>query len=365
MKSGAESVSSASRQRPSLYALWTPALRSLVRGLGANVAPMPTKAHSIPTQDGRFAVLPLAATLRRLFGVLLACGCLLVSGKAVSGAVPDVGLIHEERSAYQNVLVTQNGSLRCLNFTLGKRNRRQSCMDLDDPRRLVFAYVRMMFTSLSINPRPRHILMAGLGGGSIPSALQRHFPEARILVVEIDPAVVRVARKFFAYEDRPGTELIVGDVRVQVRRLLTGEERFDLILLDAFTGDYIPEHLMTREFLLQCRELLTPGGVLVANTFSGSRLYDHESVTYVAAFGEILNLRSPSSGNRLIFAGKGPLPSQVRMLETARRLAPRFAREGIELALYVEWMSRKPDWDPGARVLTDSYSPANLLRAQP
>ena len=55
-------------------------------------------------------------------------------------------------------------------------------------------------------------------------------------------------------------------------------------MLDAFDGEYIPEHLMTVEFL-EMRDLLSDDGVLVANTFASSKLYDYESATYAEAFG--------------------------------------------------------------------------------
>ena len=60
----------------------------------------------------------------------------------------------------------------------------------------------------------------------------------------------------------------------------TRSQHHDLILLDAFTADYIPEHLMTAEYLAETRALLTEDGVIAANTFGISDLYDHESTTY-------------------------------------------------------------------------------------
>ena len=86
-------------------------------------------------------------------------------------------------------------------------------------------------------------------------------------------------------------------MHVFVRRQRRGVTRYDYILLDAFTGEYIPEHLMTKEFLTEIKRLPTKDGVVVANTFSSSRLYHHESAI-VDVFGE---LTMPTmSGNRII-----------------------------------------------------------------
>ena len=147
-------------------------------------------------------------------------------------------------------------------------------MNEADPRRLVFSYTRMMLASLLLNPEPERILMAGLGGGSLVAALNELLPDAALDVVEIDPAVVHAAREFFDFHPSGRTRVVVRDARVFIKRALREGQRYDVVMLDAYGGDYIPEHLMTVEFLAEVGELLAPGGVLVANTFAQSRLYD-------------------------------------------------------------------------------------------
>ena len=91
------------------------------------------------------------------------------------------------------MLVYENGDVRCMCFTRHCRVGRQSCMDMRHPDRIVMNYPQMMLGALFVNPAPRSVLIIGLGGGTIPRALRELLPEARIDVVEIDPAVVRVA----------------------------------------------------------------------------------------------------------------------------------------------------------------------------
>ena len=55
----------------------------------------------------------------------------------------------------------------------------QSSMRLDDPSALVLSYTRAMMAFLLFRPRPAHLLMLGLGGGSLPKFVYKHFPEAR------------------------------------------------------------------------------------------------------------------------------------------------------------------------------------------
>lgn len=270
--------------------------------------------------------------------------------------------LHEERSLYRDITVTQEGQRRCLVFNVHRGDRNQTCMNTADPERLVFEYAKMSFAGLLLNPNPRRVLIAGLGGGSLPSALTTLFPEAQIDVIEIDQAVVNVAKEFFDFEETDQVSVIVNDARVYVKRAALLEKKYDLVILDAFTGDYIPEHLLTLEFLQEVRSIMTPDGVLVANTFSTSRFYDHESETYQRAFGEFFNFKLPSSGNRIIIARDELLPPRGKMMQTARDLAPRVRRFGVPLLEYPNRLSMRVDWDRSRRVLTDQYSPSNLLR---
>jgi spermidine synthase len=273
-------------------------------------------------------------------------------------------IVDRERSLYQNILVVDRNGRRCLQFTLRETPRNQSCKDLDTPERLVFIYARMMLASLLVLDDPHRILMIGLGGGTLPQALARLYPEVPIDIVEIDPAVVRVATAYFDFTPSPQMQIFVQDARVWGKRAATSGTRYDLIMLDAFNGDYIPEHMMTLEYLQETRALLTDRGVLAANTFATSDLYDHESTTYARAFGRIFNLKMPETSNRIIIASRAPLPDRAALDRAAQRLAPRLAPLGMNALDYPPHMSTRADWRADARLLTDQYSPANLLREQ-
>ncbi len=213
-------------------------------------------------------------------------------------------VIHREKSLYRNILVTQQAERRCLAFSVKRQRRNQTCMNIDRPKQIVFPYVRMTFAGLMANPEPREMLMIGLGGGTIASTLMELYPDLKMDLVEVDEAVVKVAQQFFNFYPNAMTNVVIVDGRVFVRRALRIDRRYDLIILDAYNGDYIPEHLMTKEFLSDVKALLTPNGILVANTFASSKLYDHESTTYGEVFGQFMNLKMPGTGNRVIIAGK-------------------------------------------------------------
>jgi spermidine synthase len=269
-------------------------------------------------------------------------------------------LIHSERSLYRQVFVYGDRSTRCLCFTRECRIGRQSCIDLKQPDRLMFEYTQMMLGALLLNPEPRSILIIGLGGGTLPRTLRELLPNAEIDVVEVDPAVIRVAGEYFDYHTDPHQHVYEEDGRAYVRRMLRTLQRYQLIMLDAYDQQYIPEHLLTQEFLQQVRSLLAPNGIVAANTFSSSRLYPNESVTYRSVFGTFYNLKS---ANRVVLASNGTLPGLAEATRNAERYDAAFTARGFKAASLLPLFKTGIDWDPHARVLTDQYSPANLLNS--
>jgi spermidine synthase len=207
---------------------------------------------------------------------------------------------------------------------------------------------------------PKRVLIVGEGGGTLPVAIQGLLPNAKIDVVEIDVAVDRVAKRFFNYKPNANTKITIQDGRVFIKRARKAPP-YDLIMLDAFAEDYIPEHMLTQEFLREVDAILAPGGVLAANTWSSSDLYDHESATYTSVFGPFLNLKGD---NRIIMVRKGGLPSQAELVRNAPVWEQAFAKHGANQAELIPLMSRQVDWDRQSRILTDQYSPSNVLNAQ-
>ena len=304
---------------------------------------------------------PCPGPARRRTVAALSAGLLGLAAATWASAAAEV--IHEEPSLYQNVLVTRQGSRVCLTFRRGGQRRQQSCMDERRPRQMVLTYTRMMMGALLVMPNPARILVVGLGGGTLPTALAELLPGAAIDVVEIDSAVTAVARRFFGFAPGPTMRVVVQDARVFTRRAARADKRYDLIMLDAFHGDYIPEHLMTLEYLRETRALLSPRGVVAANTFRDTRLADHESETYFQAFGPFINFTTGFSQNRVILASVAALPDAAAIDAAAALWEPKLRRYGIRAAAFPDRFSQARDWDRGKRPLTDQYHPANVLRA--
>ena len=268
-------------------------------------------------------------------------------------------IIHEQRSLYRNILVSEDNNKRCMRFVVRERqSTNQSCIYLDNSRNQVFDYTKLLTAALLVKPQAQDILIVGLGGGTLPRTFHELLPQAQITSVEIDPAVVKAAKQYFAYSENTQVHTVIQDARVYIKRMLREGKRWDLIVLDAFNGDYIPEHLMTQEFLTEVKKSLKPNGMVAANTFANSRLYQHESVTYESVFPHLAMFIS-TIGNRVLFAAETPIavPDANAAIDAwQNRLNP----YGIDLASLFA-MRREPNWNRDAKVLTDQYSPANLL----
>ncbi|MDC9566614.1 MULTISPECIES: spermidine synthase [unclassified Pseudoalteromonas] len=273
-------------------------------------------------------------------------------------------VVHEERSLYRNIIVDETHDLRCLKFNTKSSQTSQSCMYKNNPDKLVFNYTKLTFASLLVTDNPKNVLIIGLGGGTLSNVIHALYPAAKIHNVEIDPAVLKVARNYFNFIENDVVTSSVQDGRIFIKRAAIKKQKYDWIILDAFNGDYIPEHLLTKEFFEEVKSVLAEGGVIAANTFSSSKLYEHESATYHAVFGDFINVSRANRSNRIILAGVNSMPTEAQINQRIKALNPRLKKYDVDLkaiSTYMQSTKNKQDWPANTKVLTDQYSPANLL----
>lgn len=303
---------------------------------------------SPPTTSTRF---PARWRLATLFIVVVALlGVIYLQKSLHKDEHAPTRIIHREPSRFGEVLVFEEQGQRCLDFNDVEHSGRQTCVDLSAPDQMVFNYTRMMTSALFVQPAPRSILIIGLGGATLQNALHQLLPETIIDTIDVDPAVARVAERFFNYRPGPRQRLFIEDGRAFVERAVRLGQQYDMVMLDAFDEDYIPEHLQTQEFLEHVRGLLSPIGVVVANTFTRHQDYERESATYAAVFGEFFNLRA---GNRVIIARPQGLPDDATLKQNAQAWAEPLRRFGIDVERERERFSTVRDWDPNTLPFKD------------
>jgi spermidine synthase len=200
------------------------------------------------------------------------------------------------------------------------------------------------------------VLCIGLGVGIVP----RDFASrgARVDVVEINPAVVNVATRYFDFHPEQ-VHLTIDDGRHALNRC---KMKYDAVILDAFLGDSSPSHLLTREAFASIRKVLNPGGALVINAFANL-----ESGRDYFAASLAKTLQSVFPGVRLHSNGDGAV-FYVATDHANPEFAHRPDLSGVHPDARIRTetaMVRLVDAPPEhGRVLTDDYNPVEFFDAR-
>ena len=220
-----------------------------------------------------------------------------------------------------------------------------SHVDLDDPTRIVFEYLRHLTGVVDAMFPARAPLDAFQVGGG-PCALARWLVatrrRARVTVVERDAGIVQISRDHLMLDDVPRLGVRVGDGREAVEAL--AGESLDLLVVDAFVGLVAPHRLSTAEFAAEARRVLRPGGLYAMNLIDVEPLELARAVAVAmrGEFPEVALLAEPAvlehrtSGNVLLLASDRPLPAEATGRALARDAAPWDARTGRALARMLE-----------------------------
>lgn len=218
----------------------------------------------------------------------------------------------------------------------------QSSMRLDEPFGLDLGYTRAMMGFLLFCAEPRNILIVGLGGGSLSKFCFRHLPAARITSVEIDPDVIALREQFRVPPDDERFRVVQADASVL---LAEGNTEADVMLLDGYDAQGLPDRLCTESFYADCWRALSEQGVLVVNLWG----IDRHRGAYLRRLkrvfgGRVWWAKSCDSGNLIAFALKSEryYPQWSRLLSQARELDKQL---GLGLAAIVTDMRerRSPD----------------------
>ncbi len=224
---------------------------------------------------------------------------------------------------------------RTLEFTPGDV---QSAMLVDAPDALVLSYCRAIMCFALFVPRPRHIVMVGLGGGSLAKFCYRHFPATRITVIELRADVIALRRQFCIPEDDARFQVVHADA---VHWLAGKTAIADVLIVDGFDEGGLPRALGTARFYGDCRRALDQGGVLCANIFSYDPAYPGMLARLRLLFdGRLCWFDKVAGNNRILFAVKAPVPCTgpaPRALRVQRLVA---ARQGLGAGFLNRWLTR-------------------------
>jgi len=293
---------------------------------------------------------------------------LLLALSTVSAGIPGAGgfrTIYEADSVYHHIIVAEDDSARYLRFDRSF----QSGMYLDDPFESPFLYAAYAHLGLIFRPQAKRILMIGLGGGSIQKRFWRDYKDMTIQVAELDPAVLNVAQRFFAVRADPRLRITVEDGRLFLRRT---DQKYDIIILDAYFADSIPFHLATKEFVGLAKSRLAPGGIIVSNIIGAlegprSALFRAMYRTLGSAFPGLYPfptafrpyLDTETLRNIILIGSDERGLSSAAVLARARQVAPRTTYP--EFLKYAADFYALPIQTADVPLLTDDYAPVDTL----
>lgn len=266
------------------------------------------------------------------------------------------GQIAHVETEYNDIFVTKRRNRLTMSFQLKGFDYTESEANLDDPDDLPVAYTRNMTIGIVYPDAPKRILMLGLGGGSISTYLGRHLSDAAIDTVELDPGVTAVAKKYFGIRETARVRYLEGDGRVFLMR---NKQLYDVILVDAFHGGYVPFHLLTKEFYTLVKQRLAPGGAAAFNIHEGTKLYAATLATLRAVF-PTLDLYPSGRGEMIAVVSAAEKIDREALVRKAQTLQEQY-RFRFPLPELIAARQDRPS-SPG-EVLTDDFAPVNLYDA--
>jgi hypothetical protein len=280
----------------------------------------------------------------------LGMAAIMVAGFFYAGGQGE--LLHIERNFFGVIRVTQDKTGEYRQLVHGSTiHGRQSLDPARSHEPLAYFYasgpIGRVFKFFNPDHPTARIGVIGLGAGSLAAYAQ---PDQEWTFYEIDPAVERVAKDYFTFlnDCKAGIpKIVLGDARLRLREAQDGY--YDMIVLDAFSSDVVPVHLLTREAMALYLSKLKPDGFLCFHC--SSRYLDLKPIiANVARDAGLTCLAREDLNTSLQEKQAGKEPSQWMVMARPGENIERLRKSGL--------------WEPmqgqaGVPVWTDDYS--NIL----
>jgi spermidine synthase len=272
------------------------------------------------------------------------------------------GLIAHTETAYNDIFVSKVKTLLKMSFQWKGWYFYESAVNLVDGDDLPMLYARVVGLAAVYPQDIKRVLVLGLGGGAVPLYLARFLPDATVDSVEVDPGVIEDAKKYFGLRETERFHLIESDGRIYLNR---HSEKYDIIVLDAFSGSYIPFHMMTKEFYQLVRDHLAPHGVVAINILPSVKLYDSNVRTLKLVFD---NLDFFDSGDptvdetNVIVFGRSDAASEDQQRQQAAAAQQRY-KFHFDLSQLIAARRIPAPKAANGEVFTDDFAPVNVYDA--
>jgi len=214
-------------------------------------------------------------------------------------------LLHREEWNGDLVEIIASDGLRSLFFA---SRFLQSSISVDHPERLQLSYTRYMLLGLPALESVRHILIIGIGAGSLIHYCHHHYPESIIDAVDYSPRIIALARQYFMLPENDRV-LIHCEDGLSFLEGRAADRDYDLILVDAFDHQGMAANIYSPPFFERCSTVLTDDGMLSCNLWSGDdQILATIRQGIAACLGGQIYVPVPDRGNAVILAFRQPVP---------------------------------------------------------
>ncbi len=200
---------------------------------------------------------------------------------------------------YAPINLSEEGGVRYLHFGT---KWIQGAMRIRKPDWLELEYAQQMMVWMLFLEKPRHIAQLGLGTGALTKFCYRHFPDAQVTAIELNPTVIGVCYSMF--------KLPPNDDRLQVLEMDAMEfvsdsahhGTIDVLQVDLYDASASGPVLDSAEFYQACAACMTPQGIMTVNLFGDHPSYDKNLKAMRFAFDRVLCLPEVNAGNVVAIA---------------------------------------------------------------
>ena len=137
----------------------------------------------------------------------------------------------------------------------------ESGIALDNNTELLFDY-NERFMELIRGLKPKRVLLIGGGAFTLPKAINEEFPDIALDVVELDPELYKISKKYFGFQPNNNTHIYIQD---GIEYLESTKQLYDLIIVDVFSNNIIPESFQSKYFIKSLKKSLRKDGIIAMN----------------------------------------------------------------------------------------------------
>jgi len=237
--------------------------------------------------------------------------------------------------------------------TMGINNENHSSMFLDSDE-LVNEYTKYYNLAKHFNPNFKNTLMFGGAGYSYPKNFLANYPDARIDIVEIDPMITELAKKYFKLEENKRLTIYHEDGRVFLNRT---KKKYDVIFGDAFSSHYsLPYQLTTKEAVQKKYNILNDNGIVILNIISAidgekGKFLRAEYATYKSLFPQVYLFPVTTQNNSKVV-------QNIILVALKSKIEQGFTNTNQELNDYLQHLWKK-EIANDMPILTDDFAPVD------